>query len=555
MATDHAPDLAMRPLHMWCRASLRPRHVSVRHRAQQHSAAHRTVTALAMALLATGAGRSAAAQRDSTVLARGDSVTIRLVDVDLRLAVQSLGQYLDRPVLFGAVNGGRVTVETPRPIPRRDVLRLLRGVVESQNLEFMADTAAGLYRVRPKDVAPSTPQTAFSGARGAGASSGGSGGGPELFVIRLRHARATNVAAMVNALYGRATAFGELGGGRGGTLDQSLRQNVVPPQIPGQVGSGPQGDISGGRLASLTGETTIVPDPGTNSLLVRANRADYELIQAAVRELDVRPLQVLIEVLIAEVRRDRALDFGVDATVPDSRLPGVPNATGGLTTVGSGVGDFVFKIMRHGPGLDIDATLRAAASRGDARIISRPVIIAANNEAAEILVGSQRPFVQVSRSLPTDSPTRDQVVQYKDVGTRLKVRPTISGDGYVALSVTQEVNNATAETQFDAPVISTRTVDTHLLVRDSQTVVLGGLADRQREVTQAGVPVLSSIPVLGGLFGRTTRRTADVEFFLFITPRIIRSDQEADRVTSPFERRTRVEGSMVPDSRGVVPPN
>jgi general secretion pathway protein D len=240
--------------------------------------------------------------------------------------------------------------------------------------------------------------------------------------------------------------------------------------------------------------------------------------------------------------------------VPESRLPGLPDARGGLTMQGSGVGDFVFRIMRRGSGLDIDAALRAAASRGDARIISRPVVIAANNEPAEILVGSQRPFVQVSRSLPTDTPTRDQVVQYKDVGTRLKVRPTISSDGYVALSVTQEVNSATAETQFDAPVISTRTVDTHLLVRDSQTVVLGGLADRQREVTQAGVPVLSSIPVLGGLFGRTARRTAEVEFFLFITPRIIRSDEEADRATRPLERRSGVEGRGAPDGRDPAQP-
>jgi general secretion pathway protein D len=166
------------------------------------------------------------------------------------------------------------------------------------------------------------------------------------------------------------------------------------------------------------------------------------------------------------------------------------------------------------------------------------VVIAANNEEAEILVGSQRPFVQVSRSLPTDVPTRDQVVQYKDVGTRLKVRPTISADGYVALAVIQEVNSATTETQFDAPVISTRTVSTNLLVRDSQTVVLGGLADKQREVIQGGVPVLSSIPLLGGFFGRTTRQSTDTEFFLFLTPHVIRTDDEAERLTRPIQQRS-----------------
>jgi general secretion pathway protein D len=166
------------------------------------------------------------------------------------------------------------------------------------------------------------------------------------------------------------------------------------------------------------------------------------------------------------------------------------------------------------------------------------VVLASNNDAAQIRVGSQRPFVQVSRTLPTDGAARDQVVQYKEVGTKLSVRPTISADGsYVQLEVTQEVNQATAETQFDAPVISTRTVQTKLLVRDSQTVVLGGLTDRQREATQSGVPILSSVPVLGGLFGRVGRRTTETEFFLFITPRVIRSDEDAERMTEPMGRR------------------
>ncbi|NIS31683.1 MAG: hypothetical protein GWN71_16475, partial [Gammaproteobacteria bacterium] len=90
--------------------------------------------------------------------------------------------------------------------------------------------------------------------------------------------------------------------------------------------------------------------------------------------------------------------------------------------------------------------------------------LAANNAPAEILVGSQRPFVQVQRALPTDAPTRDQVVQFKDVGTRLSVTPTVSQDGYVMLEVVQEVSAATAEVAFDAPVISRRSIQTQLLV-------------------------------------------------------------------------------------------
>jgi general secretion pathway protein D len=292
-----------------------------------------------------------------------------------------------------------------------------------------------------------------------------------------------------------------------------------------------------GRAAQLTGEVTIVPDAGTNSLLIRASRADFELIQVAVAQVDVRPLQVLIEVVIAEVRKDRSFNFGVDASLPTSKVRGTTNTTVNAQTTGIGLGDFALRIMDIG-GVNLDVTLRAAASRGDVSILSRPILLAANNEVAEILVGSQRPFIQVSRALPTDNAARDQVVQYKDVGTSLSVRPTISQDGYVMLEVTQEVNAATTEVAFDAPVISTRTVRTQLLVRDSQPVVLGGLADRQRERTQGGVPILSSIPLLGGLFGRASRRTTETELFLFLTPRVIRDDDDADRLTSPLRERS-----------------
>lgn len=168
---------------------------------------------------------------------------------------------------------------------------------------------------------------------------------------------------------------------------------------------------------------------------------------------------------------------------------------------------------------------------------SRPVVIASNNETATINVGSQRPFVQVSRSLPNDQATQDQVVQYKDVGTKLTVSPTISPDGYVVLQVSQEVDNATTEIAFDAPVISTRSVQTELLIKDGQTVALGGLSDRQHDTNQGGVPLLSKIPLIGGLFGHTSRDMSEDELFLFLTPHVIRTDADADSLTSPMLKK------------------
>lgn len=478
------------------------------------------------------------AQNDSVVTVRNDSVTARFVNADLRLAVQALARFLDRPVMFGPVGEVRITLETPHPVPRDQLPDLIRGLLRPYGLVLTEDP--GYYT-----VAPAPPPAAPSPAPGASAA-----GAVQLFVVHVRHARAADVAATVNALYGRAGALGEIGGAPS-TLAEGLRQNLVPPAGAPETAQ-PQPVVP--QAAELKGDVTIIPDSRTNSLLVRASREDFDLIRAAVQELDVRPLQVLIEVIIAEVRRDRSIGYGLEAILPSQQIPGTHAVASGSTT-GFDAGDVVLKVMHLGTG-DLSATLSAAATRGDVTILSRPVVLAANNESAEIMVGSQRPFIQVQRALPTDAPLRDQVVQFKDVGTRLTVRPTISDDGYVTLRVAQEINAATAEVAFDAPVISTRTIQTQLLVQDGHTAVLGGLADRQRDETRAGVPVLSSLPLIGGLFGHQVRQTTETELFVFLTPRVIRTDQDLDDASQSIGDKTKkVRGEFPkPPSRGPASP-
>ena len=455
----------------------------------------------------------------AAVAPREDSVSVRFANTDLRTAVQLMSQYLDRPLLFSGQGTGPVTMDTPRPIRRGEVINLLRGILDSQNFELVADTAAHLYRARPRAVAPPPARASMEAIQRAP-------GGVELFVLSLKHMRAVDIAVTLNALYGRAISFGDPRQ-RPPMLSDELRANQIAPvaTAPPTVGGVP-------RIGTPTGDMTIVPDAHANALLVRASLADYQLVRAVVEQLDVRPLQVMIEVLIAEVQRDKLFSINVEGALGATRI-----GRGPITLSGSGgsagVGDFALKVMGVG-GLDLSATLSIAASRGDARVLSRPMVITANNQQAEIVVGSQRPFVQVSRTLPTDAGTRDQVVQYKDVGTKLTVRPTISVDGLVQLEVSQEISNATAETQFNAPVISTRSVQTQLLIRDGQTVVLGGLSDMERATSHGGVPFLSSLPFIGGLFGHASRQSTETELFIFLTPRVIRTDDDAERLTTPF---------------------
>ena len=473
------------------------------------------------ALLTAGSGR-AFAQDTTAIRFSNDSVSVRFVDTDIRAVIQAIGRYLPKPVLLGPIQPVRVTLETPGMVYRPTLPALLRGLLESQNLEFVEDSA--FYRVGPRQQQEQRPVRQAT-----------SDSGPvQLFVIRLRHARASDVAATVNQLFGGTGAFSGQGGLSTGTLSDELRRNVVPP-----VGAAAQVGQATARASTLAGSVTIVPDELTNSLLVRASRDDFDVIKDAVEQLDIRPLQVLIEVLIVEARHDRSFSLGADLFVPPQSVDKGDGTAGGQTH-GGGLGDLVITLMNLGRA-NIDATIRAAASRGDVEIISRPVLLASNNQEARFLVGSQRPFVQVSRSLPTDSPQRDQVIQYRDVGTKLTVRPTINQDGYVSLLIQQEINQATSEVQFDAPVISTREAVTQVLVRNGQTIVIGGLRDQQKDVTRGGVPILSGLPIVGGLFGRSDRRTNQTELYLFLTPRILQTDADADSVTAPRLQRTGVQ--------------
>jgi type II secretory pathway component GspD/PulD (secretin) len=507
------------------------------------------VLAAAMAMAAAAPAR---AQGGDPATLRNDSVTVRLVDADVRAAVQSLGRYLDKPVLFGpGIQGGRVTLVSPAPVPRSGVRALLGNLLDSQGME-LAD-AGGTYTVRMKQQAPPPgfgqpqgPPAAPQGVRGSG--------GMQLFVIRLRHARAADVAAVVNALYGRASALGEPGT-RGGGLADQLRQNRLPPGAPDvpQPGAPSAPGAVTRREASLSGETTIVPDGRTNSLLVRANPDDFELIRAAVDQVDIRPMQVLIEVVIAEVQRNSRFALGLTTDLATSRVHGTRTTVSGGTASELPTGGIVLRALRLG-GYDLNATLAAASSRGDATILSRPVLLATNNQPATLGVGRQVPFVQLTTRSDAGIPT--DVVQYRDVSTELRVTPTISPEGYVALEVNQQVNSVEdSEGGVKGnPVISSRSLETQLLVRDGQTAVLGGLSDQQKGAARGGVPVLSGLPLIGGLFGNRTRTNRDTELFIFLTPRVIRDDQGMDEATSDVRANSRRVGKATKNLRPYVQP-
>ena len=474
-----------------------------------------------LAILGLAPAGRVRAQEPQAVHATAQGLLFDFQDADLRLVLSALAEAGHLNVVYSELPNRRVTLRTNQPVPQEQMLALLKSLASSNGLRVTEDGAfvriedTGTREARPAPTQDTTAQPEL-----------------RLFVYRLKHARAARLASTLQAIFGGGTnrEFGQPGGASPSTLSEGLRQQQIPPVDTSErprvnVQLGPTRTPS--LPAQLQGQVQIVPDEATNSLLVRAQVADWEVIQKTIETLDLRPLQVLIEVLIAEVRHTKDFELGVSARVGSDT--GARGNTSSATLRGSSTGDFALRVMRVGR-VNVEVALSALSSSGTVRIVSRPVLLAQNNQEARILIGSERPFIQVFRSLPTDAAVRDQVIQYRDVGTKLTLTPTINDDGYVNLQLVQEVSNATNETQFGAPVISTREAATHLFIRDGQTAVIGGLVDRERDRTRSGVPLLKDLPLVGGLFGSTQLTDAQNELFLFVTPHIIASDEDTERI-------------------------
>lgn len=485
-----------------------------------------TVAAIAAALGLTSPLQVLHAQQPPGVArATPQGVLIDFQDADIRNVITALAEAAGLNVTFGELTARRVTLRVRQPVPVDSVRIVLRAIAEANGVRVIEE--AGLLRFESTQK-PEVQQAAPLRQVGT----------PQLYVYRLRHARAATLAATLQAIFGGATAVGEAAESNLAPLSQRLREQQLAPMRLDTIGRGraaalPLAQVSSARLQ---GDVQVVPDENTNSLLVRASPADWEVIQQAIQAVDLRPMQVLIEVLIAEVRRSNELDLGVSATVNQTSKP---DRSASLTGSGAdpSTGELILKWLDSHGDVDVKVALSALATRGDVRILSRPVLLAQNNQEARILVGSQRPFVQVFRSLPTETGVRDQIVQYRDVGTSLTIVPTVNADGYVNLQLTQEVSSATNETQFGAPVISTREAQTFLFVRDGQTTVIGGLIDHQTEKARSGIPFLISIPLLGGLFGTTRQTSSNSELFLFLTPHVVTSDDDLEDLRNSIERR------------------
>jgi general secretion pathway protein D len=455
-------------------------------------------------------------------------VMLNFQDADLSYVVSTLAQAAGINFAHSDLPQKPVTLRTSEPVTPDQIRALILSLAQAYSITVTE--SPGFMRLQGVQASPEDPR--------------------QLFIYKLRHARAPVLAATLQALFGGGGPLPRQTATTQQTLTQQLRAIEAQTQAAAQQQRAPQIVVSGGAVV-VGAPVVIVPDEVTNALLVRATPGDWQVMQQAIASLDLRPMQVVIEVVIAEVRRSRDLNIGTSLSATDTR------AREGESTVGTLPGtnretDFSLRLIRRG-NIDVEATLSALAASGEVRILSRPVVLAQNNQEARIMVGEQRPFISVSRSLPTTEPFRDEVITYRDVATALTILPTINDDGYVNLAVVQEVSSATNEVQFGAPIISTREATTQILARDGQTVVIGGLIDRQTDRSRSGVPYLKDIPLIGFLFGTTRESTGNSELFLFLTPHIVASDEDADRVKDEIEQNVDLLRPLMP-IRPLIPP-
>jgi len=300
------------------------------------------------------------------------------------------------------------------------------------------------------------------------------------------------------------------------------------------------------------GEINIVVDEANNALVIRAFHRDYKSILETIKKLDLYPKQVLIEVMLAEITLDDSTQFGIEWSrfltshtpnaqeiVMGARPPADPFSQA-LTAYG-----IRYSIVELGG--RISAAIKAAATEGRLNVISSPNILASNNKEAKIQIGTSQPILTSTYSGTTaitgTAGVIEGTIEYKDVGIILTVTPRISDGGLVTLEIAIEdskVDSTALGTLSNIPVFKKKTAKTVLSVLESQMIVIGGLIEDSKNVRKTGIPLLSRIPILGGLFGTQEYTIGKTELILLMTPHIITDHIQSDAVTREF--REKVEG-------------
>jgi general secretion pathway protein D len=413
---------------------------------------------------------------------------------------------------------------------------------------------------------------------------GAGGAEQQLFVYRVQNGRATDLARVLRRALGIESASG--GGGPGAPSEAPSPDNsggsalsaAAPPSgldISQGIASGtppasatPPGSpqLQSDALASVTtaanpltgaaGAMTtgirVTADPTNNALIVTATPQEYAPIEAALAQLDIPPLQVLVDATVAEVTLKNELDLGLQYFVNSGRFHAIfsPNSPASgqvqqssffpnLSLPGLNILPFS---AAYGT-LDSHVVLQALSTLTTLRVLSSPNLLVLNNGTARLQVGDQVPIASQSSTsnLAPGAPTVNSI-NYKDTGVILNVTPRVNASGLVLLDISEEVSQAgaTSTSSLNSPTIAQRRVTSSLAVKDGQTIALAGLITDNRLNTKSGLPWLQELPIIGWLFGVRQDAATRTELLVLITPHVIRDRDEGDAITAELQRKLRL---------------
>ncbi len=378
----------------------------------------------------------------------------------------------------------------------------------------------------------------------------GSGSDKHIFIYHVQHGRAADLAStLAKALFGH------------GSSDMASSHSTPPPpdvlSAPASTsGSGPSttatpnaptapsGTSSGttqfsgtlpGESESGIGSVNITSDEANNALVIVASPQQYGAIEKALSQLDVTPLQVLLEAAIAEVTLTNNLSYGVQYYFKTGQNQFTLSDTASNVISPSFPG---FSYMFNGGNIQI--ILDALSNITKVEVLSSPELMVLNNQTATLDVGDQVPIItQQAVNVQGGGAPLVNSVQYENTGVILQVTPRVNRSGEVQMDITQEVSDvsSTLSSPTGSPIIEQRKITSSVAVQDGETVTLGGLISKQNNESKSGVPYLDEIPLLGNAFRDTSKGYTRTELLVLITPHVVDNVQRARAVTAELRRK------------------
>jgi general secretion pathway protein D len=328
-------------------------------------------------------------------------------------------------------------------------------------------------------------------------------------------------------------------------------------------GSGGMGGMSGGfgsnqgqnqnrnrgsAVADLGNNMKIVADPSNNALIIMAKAQEYRDIEAVIKQLDVMPLQVLIDATIVEVTLADELKYGlrwyfahrIGKSGTTQGVAALGDPLGDAATTAAAAGGFTYTLVNLTKNMSVE--LDALATTNKVNVLSAPSLMVLNNQEATIKVGDQVPIL-TAQALPSSGTiglVGTQSIQYKDTGVLLDVRPRVNAGGLVTMDISQavdDVKDGASAGGISSPTIQQRQIQSTVAVKNGETIVLGGLIRENAQNNLSGMPILSRLPWVGSLFGQTDKKLNRTELVVLMTPRVVESSRSSQDITNEFRRK------------------